>query len=214
MGAADLTLGISGSLPAFPGEPRPHFIPWSDLRRDGYGLELVLMSSHTGTHVDAPSHFVRGGAAVDRIPVDRLVVQAVLARIPRGPNEPITRADIEALGEGYGGLPERPSIVFHTGWQKNLRRGNYFDENPGLDRGAARYLASLGANLVGIDSPSIDCGRSRSFPAHNALLKGGTIIVENLANLGRIRQGSFNLAVLPLKLAGATGAPARAVAYW
>ena len=57
----DLTLTISKSIPSFPGSPKPQFILWSDIKDDGYNLELLFLSSHTGTHIDAPYHFVKNG---------------------------------------------------------------------------------------------------------------------------------------------------------
>ena len=214
MRPVDLTLAISGSTPVFPGSPEPMFIGWSSIGEDGYNLELVFMSSHTGTHVDAPYHFVPDGIRIDEVPVGRLVVEdAVLVRLPKGRNRPITKAEITSFERANGAIPDGSSVVFDTGWQKNLRKAGFFTENPGLSVPAARYLASKCINLVGIDSPSIDVGRDRSFGAHRALLGSGALAVENLANLGRIPAGRrFGLAVLPLKLKGATGSPARAVA--
>ena len=210
--AADLTLAVSESLPAFPGSPRPHVIPWETMDRDGYDLELVLMSAHTGTHMDAPSHFVRGGATVDCIPPSRLVCDAVIAVLDgRDASRPIAWADI-AGALPPGGPPGRgEALVIRTGWSGRTGRASYFEKCPGLSAGAARRAASLGPALVGIDSPSIDAGTAASFPAHKALLGAGVPVVENLVGLEKIGAGRFRLAVMPLKLKGATGAPARAV---
>lgn len=208
----DLTMAVSGGIPAFPGSPRPHVIPWETIDGDGYNLELVFMSSHTGTHVDAPRHFVRRGATVDRIPPSRLVCEAVVAGLDgRDASTPITWADIAAAVPG----PEMPgpgeALVIRTGWSDRPGRDSYFEACPGLSAGAARRIASLRPALVGIDSPSIDAGGAASFPAHKALLGAGIPIVENLTGLTGVRSGRFLLAVLPLKLEGGTGAPARAL---
>ena len=218
----DLTLTISESLPVFPGSPGPQFIPWSSIREDGYNLEMLFLSSHTGTHLDAPYHFAARGAKVDRIPLGRLVGEAVLVRLGgkggvgrrKGRNARITRADIVAFERAAGAkIPDGSSVFFFTGWQENLGKPNYFSENPGLDGSAARYLVSKRANLVGIDSPSIDPGPARSFRAHRTFAENDVLIVENLANLGRITGDRFRFAVLPLKLRNATGSPVRAVAF-
>lgn len=209
---ADLTLAVSEALPAFPGSPQPHVIPWETMDKDGYDLELVLMSAHTGTHIDAPSHFVRGGTTVDRIPLSRLACDAVIAGLDgRDGSRPIAWADI-AGALPPGGLPGRgEALVIRTGWSDRTGRSSYFERCPGLSAGAARRAASLGPALVGIDSPSIDAGTAPSFPAHKALLGAGIPVVENLAGLRGIGASRFHLAVMPLKLKGATGAPARAV---
>lgn len=209
----DLTLPISSRLPAFPDSPPPRLIGWSELGRDGYNMELVFMSSHSGTHVDAPYHFARGGRTVDRIPVGRLANRtAQLIRVPKAAGRTITRSDIASFERRNGALSPGCTVVFYTGWQKNrLHSGDYFTRNPGLSQDAARYLASKRANLVGTDSPSIDVGTDQRFTAHRLLSKNDILIVENLANLGAIRGAEFTLWVMPLKLKGASGSPVRAV---
>ena len=77
MGIADLTMTISSDMDAFPGSPSPQFIRWADMKKDGYNMELVFMSSHTGTHMDAPIHFSKNGASIDAIPPSRLVLQCL-----------------------------------------------------------------------------------------------------------------------------------------
>lgn len=207
----DLTLTISSALPSFPGSPAPGCVSWSSLERDGYNLELLFMSSHSGTHMDAPFHFARGGRTVERIPVGRLVGDALLIRIPKGRGGAITKSEIVSYERRGGEIPRKSTVIFYTGWQKNLSRPDYFLRNPGLSRGAAAYLASKETNLVGTDSPSIDPGRGRGFAAHRVLAGNDVLIVENLANLERIRRSKFHLTVLPLKLRGASGSPVRAL---
>lgn len=76
----DLTLTISSSIPTFPESPKPQFILWSNLKNDGYNLELLFLSSHTGTHIDAPYHFVKNGIKINEIPLDRLIGNAILIK--------------------------------------------------------------------------------------------------------------------------------------
>lgn len=211
-GPIDLTMTVSDGLAAFPGSPRPHIVPWETIARDGYNLELVFMSAHTGTHLDAPRHFVRGGATVDRIPASRLVCDAAVAGLDgRDASMPITWADIVAAASGPGLPAPGEALVIRTGWSDRPGRGSYFEKCPGLSAGAARRIASLRPALVGIDSPSIDAGGAPSFPAHKALLGAGIPVVENLTGLAAVRSERFLLAVLPLKLKSGTGAPARAL---
>ena len=212
MNPIDLTLVISPALPVFPGSPRPQFIPWSDIKDDGYNLELLFLSSHTGTHIDAPYHFASDGITIHQIPLDRLIGRGILIKSPKEADSAITRADITLFEKENGMIPNGSSVFFFTGWQRNLKDSSYFTRNPGLDTSAARYLASKGINLVGTDSPSIDLGRDESFDTHCILSKGNILIVENLANLDRIPSREFDFAILPLNLKGATGSPVRAVA--
>lgn len=213
MRPVDLTLTVSSAIPTFPGSPKPQFISWSTLKDDGYNLELLFLSSHTGTHMDAPFHFVNNGAKVHEIPVGRFLGDGILIKIRKEKNQAITRKDLQLFESKNGKIAGGSSVFFYTGWQKFLKKYNYFEENPGLSESAASYLASRGVNLVGIDSPSIDRGRDRRFSAHKILSKGDVLIVENLVNLDKISKNPFGFAILPLKLSDATGSPVRAVAF-
>lgn len=208
----DLTLKISPQLPSFPGSPQPQFITWAKNETDGYNLELIFLSSHSGTHIDAPFHFIDNGLKIDQIPLERLVCNAILFRIKKGQNQSITKKDITKFEKKHGKISHNSTIIFATGWYKNLLKKHYFDNNPGLSIDAARYLASKKINLVGIDSPSIDLGKDSNFSAHHVLLNKDILIVENLCNLEKISGVYFKLIVLPLKLKGATGSPVRAIA--
>tara|TARA_B100000745_G_scaffold255977_1_gene178707 strand:- start:229 stop:876 length:648 start_codon:yes stop_codon:yes gene_type:complete len=209
----DLTLTISDKIPTFPGSPKPNFIQWENLKDDGYNLELLFLSSHTGTHLDAPYHFLENGLKIHEINPKRLIREAILIRSRKKANQSITKNDIQKFEKKYGKIPNNSTIVFWTGWQKTLHNDSYFNENPGLSEAAAKYLVSKKTNLVGIDSPSIDFKGSQRFSVHRIFSKNNILIVENLANLEKIRSPKFYFVVLPLKLKGATGSPVRAIAF-
>ena len=212
MKVIDLTLTISEEIPTFPGSPQPNFINWETLEKDGYNLELLFLSSHTGTHIDAPYHFLKKGQKIHQIVTRRLVTEAILIKIGKGANQSITKTDIQKFEKKYGKIDDGSTVIFHTGWQKNLKKESYFLRNPGLAVSAAKYLASKKINLVGIDSPSIDLGKDSKFSVHHILANSGILIVENLANLEKINSEMFHLIVAPLKLKNATGSPVRAMA--
>jgi len=209
----DLTLTISNRIPTFPGSPQPNFISWEKIKDDGYNLELLFLSSHTGTHLDAPYHFLEKGAKIHEISLKKLVSSAVLIKSRKKSNESVTKTDIQKFEKKHGKIDGFSSVIFSTGWQRNLQKKYYFTKNPGLTVSAAKYLASKKVSLVGIDSPSIDLGADSKFPVHHIFSKKGILIVENLANLEKIRFPKFHLVVLPLKLKGATGSPVRAIAF-
>jgi kynurenine formamidase len=210
----DLTLTISESIPNFPGSPSPQFISWSSIKDDGYNLELLFLSSHTGTHLDAPYHFAKNGAKIHQIPVTRLVGNALLIKIKKVKNQAITKKDLLEFERKNGKIPNFSSIIFLTDWQKNLNKNFYFTNNPGLSKSAADYLVLKKINLVGIDSPSIDLGIDKSFTVHKILAKNDILIVENLSNLEKIPTLEFGFIILPLKLKDATGSPVRAIANY
>jgi kynurenine formamidase len=208
----DLTLTISENLLAFPGSPKPHFISWSKIKPDGYNLELLFLSTHTGTHLDAPFHFIEKGKKIHEILPIRLISDAILLHIQKEANQLITKADIIEFEKRSSKIKNNSTVIFATGWQKNFQKEYYFKKNPGLSTSAARYLVSKKVNLVGIDSPSIDKGNDTKFSVHQIFSKNNVLILENLCNLEKIPAEHFKLIVLPLKLKDATGSPVRAVA--
>jgi arylformamidase len=223
MRVIDLTMSITPSIRVYPGSPQPSFIPWSKFDRHGYDSEAMFMSTHTGTHVDAPSHFKPGFASIDMISTDRLVCNAILIRAKKRANQLIEQQDLDNHQIRQG-----DAVVIATGWEKRSGRRNYMSENPGLSEQAARYLARKRVNAVAIDCPSIDVGTDSRFTAHNILLPRNILVVENLCNLDKVASSSssssssgssnnnniptLTLIISPLKLRGATGSPARVLA--
>ena len=209
----DLTLTVSDKIPTFPGSPQPNFIPWENIKEDGYNLEVLFLSSHTGTHMDAPYHFLEKGAKIHEISLEKLVSEAALIQCRKSNNQSITKADIQKFEKKHGKIENFSSVIFYTGWQRNLQKKYYFTKNPGLSVSAAKYLATKKISLVGVDSPSIDLGKDSKFSVHQIFAKKGMLIVENLANLNKIKLPTFHLVILPLKLKNATGSPVRVIAF-
>ena len=209
----DLTLTVSNNIPTFPGSPAPSLIPWENIKDDGYNLELLFLSSHTGTHLDAPYHFLQKGTKIHEINVKRLVCNAVLIKLRKKSGETIKKIDIEKFEKKHGKIAVSSSVIFWTSWQKNLLKDFYFTKNPGLSVSAANYLVAKKINLVGTDAPSIDLGSDPKFSVHHVLAKNNILIVENLANLDKINSANFHLVIAPLKLKNATGSPVRALAF-
>jgi arylformamidase len=218
MKVVDLTLGISSNIRVFPGSPQPSFIKWSKFDIHGYDSEVMFLSTHTGTHMDAPCHFISGTATIDEIEVNRFVCNnALLLKIEKESNQTISRNDIigvEKEEDDDGGgeeIKEKDTIVFFTGWENHIEKDNYISDNPGLSADAAKYLAEKKVNAVAIDSPSIDPGIDNSFKSHKILLSNNILIIENLCNLEKFNGRRFNLIITPLKLIGVTGSPVRAI---
>src|SRR5881296_3128056 len=110
MRVIDLTMRITPSIRVFPGSPKPSFIPWSRFDSHGYDSEAMFMSTHTGTHVDAPSHFAPGHASIDMIPARRLVCNAVLIKAPKKANQLVEREDLANVQ-----VREGNAVVIATG---------------------------------------------------------------------------------------------------
>lgn len=205
----DLTREISTDTKVFPGSPLPKFITWNKMDIHNYHSEVIFMSTHTGTHMDAPSHFINGVSSIDKIPVDRFISRSILVRITKASDELITAAEIEATNVK---IFEGDSVIFSTSWENEVDKEYYFSHSPGLSEDAAEFLINKKVNAVCIDSPSIDRGSDNNFPVHKLLLNKEILIVENLCNLAKIDIQNFTLIMIPLKLSGASGSPIRAIA--
>ena len=199
---------ICPSMRVFPGSPQPSFIEWSKFEIHGYSSEVMFLSTHTGTHIDAPSHFIPDSRTIDKIKVSRFVSRSILIKIPKKADQQITLNDIINCK-----INANDTVVFATGWEKRFKNDNYMINNPGLSLDAAEYLVSNRVNAVAIDGPSIDRGVDNNFNIHSALLSNDIPIIENLCNLEQLSSvKSFTLIVNPLKLVGASGSPVRAIA--
>jgi kynurenine formamidase len=205
----DLTREISTDTKVFPGSPLPKFITWNKMEIHNYHSEVVFMSTHTGTHMDAPSHFVTGVSSIDQISVNRFISRAILVKIAKTSDELITASEIKA---SKAKILEGNSVVFSTSWENEVDNDYYFNQSPGLSEDAAEYLIDKRVNAVCIDSPSIDRGSDSNFPVHKLLLSKDILIVENLCHLSKIDNQDFTLIMMPLKLSGASGSPIRAIA--
>jgi arylformamidase len=206
----DLSQSINSNIKLFPGSPNVSFLKWSKYTIDGYDSEAVFLSTHTGTHMDAPSHFIQDAESIDNLDVNRFVMEDVhLLKVLKPANQLISIEDIIASGID---IKKNDSIVFATGWEYKYNSDDYISANPGLSLEAANYLSNKKINAVAIDGPSIDSGINSDFPVHKILLKNNIIIIENLCNLGQINKKIFKLIAIPLKLYRASGSPIRALA--
>jgi arylformamidase len=210
MKVLDLTLGISSTIKVFPGSPQPSFIKWSKFDIHGYDSEVMFLSTHTGTHIDAPSHFISGADNINQVEINRFVCKnTLLLKMEKESNQMITRNDIIESGSN---IYEKDTIIFFTGWEKHYEKdNNYMSDNPGLSGDAAKYLVEKKVNAIAIDGPSIDIGVDNNFTAHKIFLSNDTLIIENLCNLEKLNNQRLTLIVTPLKLIGASGSPVRAI---
>ena len=205
----DLTREVRNDTKVFPGSPLPKFITWTKKDVHDYDSEVIFMSTHTGTHMDAPSHFASDASSIDKISVKRFISNAILIKIKKGSNQLITVNEIEKSNVR---IMEGDAIVFSTLWENEIDKEYFFSHSPGLAEDAAKYLINKKVNAVCIDSPSIDRGSDSRFAIHKLLLSKEILIVENLCNLSKLNSQYFTLIMAPLKLSGASGSPIRAIA--
>jgi arylformamidase len=205
----DLTQEIDECIQVFPGSPRVSLLQWSNYETHKFASEAIFCSTHVGTHVDAPYHFNMNGSTVEKISLEKLIVQDKIKvlKIEKKDDEKIEIDDLKNHE-----IMENDSILINTNWSKNKDLDKYFSNNPGLSKAAANYLAEIKINLVGIDSPNIDPATDNEFSSHKIFSESNILVIENLMNLDKLLNSRFTLIALPLKLKNCSGAPIRAVA--
>ncbi len=202
----DLSPTISPDLPVWPGDPRVTLRqPYHLARGDDFTLTELVMSAHAGAHVDAPAHYVRGGAGVDRLPLDALVGPARV--VDTGDAEGVTAAVLAGLSIPPG--TERLLLRTRNSTRGLMRLPEFQTDFAALAADGAQWLVDQGVRLVGIDYFSI-APYDDLAPTHRILLEAGVVIVEGLDMID-VRPGEYVFVCLPLKLKGADGAPARAI---
>jgi arylformamidase len=206
----DISVSVApGETPTYPGDPEIEVGSWSAISRgDPANVTVINFGAHTGTHVDAPAHFIEGAAGVASLSLEALVGEAVVVEIPAdAPAVEERHVSTDALGGATRVLFKTRNSAF---WDEP--RGRFREDFTYVTHGAARALVAAGVRLVGIDYLSVEKFGSEDFRTHLTLLSAGVVIVEGL-DLRGVAPGRYDLACLPLKLAAGSGdgAPARAI---
>lgn len=184
------------------------------LHQEGRETCKISLGSHTGTHIDAPSHFIAGANGVDKIPLDKLYGSVKIIDFSHLPKAyGISAQDLEKFE-----LQEK--MIFRFDWCKYWCTKDFYNNYPYLTEDAAQYLVSKNVKLLGIDTPSPDnsniklnsdnIGTETDSPVHKILLSNNIILVEYLANLNQADLShNWKIVVMPLKIKNADGSPAR-----
>ena len=196
-------MALTPGLPAYPVDPPVGIEVVQRAGEAPYGLARLDLTTHSGTHVDAPAHFVTGGATVDTLALEILIGKARVVELPG--RERVDRPDLEALD-----LRDDLRVLLKTRMSGQLLKPGYQQDHVYLTGDAALYLAQAGLKLVGFDYLSIDRFGDSSYPAHRALLAAGVVVVEGL-DLSEVEPGEYDMTCLPLRVGGGDGAPARVV---
>ncbi len=189
-----MSVPLREGMVTYPGDPQVHIERAASISGgDVVNLTRIDFGLHSGTHVDAPVHFIDGAAGVDAIPLDALV----------GPCEVVEAPDLSPASVAAAPPVER--ILFKTPNSELWATDEFADEFARLDGAAAELLVERGVRLIGVDYLSVG-----DEQAHHTLLEAGVVPVEGL-DLRAIEPGSYELVCLPLRVVGADGAPARAI---
>ena len=201
----DISVPVRNGMVHWPGDPPFHIERALDQAKgDVATVSQMTLGVHTGTHMDAPLHFIRNGRTIDEMPLDATVGRARVIQIhdPKSIRRPELLPQAISAGE---------RILFKTANSAKAWATDRFEENfVFIAQDAARYLAECRVLCVGVDYLSVGGFREDGPETHHALLEAGIWIIEGL-NLNAIEPGEYELACLPLRLIGSEGAPARAI---
>ncbi len=186
-------------------------LPHTRIANEGYNTTNLHLYSHAGTHMDAPLHFLDGGATIDQWPLAQCIGPAIVIDLSfKAPNSLISVAD---LGAAVAQIGHGARVLLRTDWDDHATLPDYRTHFPRISRELATWLVEQGVGLVGVQAPSVASlgDREELRDVHQILLGGGVVIVECLMNL-RALPATVTFIALPLKVAGGDGSPVRAVA--
>jgi kynurenine formamidase len=205
----DLSHPITDGMQVYPGDPAVHLHAALTLARDGVAVTGLSIGSHTGTHIDAPSHSVAGARTLADVSLDELLGDALVLSLPG-----LREREVYGWDRLVGSVPARlpPIVVLDTGWARWFGTPRAL-AHPALDAAAAAELVARGMRILAVDtlSPDLTTEPAGTFPVHEVVLGGDGLIVENLRGLEQL-PGTARIGFFPLRLDG-DGAPVRAVAF-
>jgi kynurenine formamidase len=196
-------------MPVFPGTPQPALTPALTIAEHGFSETMLQMMSHTGTHIDAPSHMIALAPNLDDFAADKFCGPALIIAHPPTAGK---RIELKALQQIEDAIKRAEFVLFDTGHSKKWGATEYFGPYPILTKEAAEFLASFPLKGVGVDAISFDELDAAESPIHHILLGAGFVLIENLTNLQQAPAAGCLFAALPLKYRHADGSPVRAVA--
>lgn len=205
----DLSHSIENGITYFPGDPEPRILPVNVT--PPWRVTQLNIGTHTGTHIDAASHFVPNGKTIDQYLLERFLLPGIVVPVlERNDDEPINAG---AFDKYLAALPVPGAVLIHTGWDRYWKTERYL-RHPYLSHEAAQLLVDAGVSLVGIDALNVDSTVQGTDYVHATLLGNDVLIVENLTRLHQLLHGGvYQFSFLPLALSGLDGSPIRAIAW-
>ena len=209
--AVDLTHELHNGMPIYPGDPAPSFVSYATLEKNGVNLTKLTLGSHTGTHIDAPRHFILNGIGVDKIPASKLIGEAYVTDLSSKPmGSGVTARDLSENLEGK--IAEDDIVIVYTGCSEHWEEGSIRTNYTYLTGDAAEYLVSKKIRALGIDFLSVERFPAPDPVAHKILLGNGIFIMESLNRATKqfVRKRILMIC-MPIKLQNGDGAPARII---
>ncbi len=206
----DLTATLKPGMPTWLNSPEVKIQYSPGVEKEGHLIESYSSMTHTGTHVDAPAHFVAEATTIDNVRLDTLVGQGYCIR-PELKGTDITYSSLEKIwNEAY----ENKILLIHTGWDRKRNFTKEFQEEfPGLSYDAIEFFREHPVKMIGLDTLGIEPFNHTDFRVHKELLSLGIPFIEDMAGLDKLEEGKeYFIAALPLKIENGSGSMARVVA--
>jgi len=210
MNIIDLSHTISPDMPVYPGTKPPTFKIGCTIENDGFLEKEITMYSHTGTHIDAPAHLIKGLKTLDQLQIEHYFGEALLVDFRNIGRNIIQLDDLTTYEKE---INTADFLLINTGWNKYWGTEKYYYDYPVLSGDAADWLSKHSLKGLGLDTISADSADTTDFPIHKTLFKEDMIIIENLVNLENIGTNLFKFSCFPLNIEEADGSPVRAIAY-
>ena len=213
MRVVDLTHVIEPGMPVYPGTEPPQFAVGSTYERDGFKETRLSLFTHTGTHLDPPSHIFAGRTTIDQFPTSQFIGTALAIDCrAAGAGDAITMDYLAPYGEA---LSQVDFLLFNTGWDRFWGTPEYFGDYPCIDFGVLQFVLDGAYKGIGFDYIGLDPVDDENLPRHKALFQEADIVnIENLTNLDQCGSDPFHFSCFPLNLLDGDGSPVRAVAWW
>jgi arylformamidase len=209
MAYIDLSHPLENGMTYFPGDPEPRITPAN--AASPWRVTQLSIGTHTGTHIDAASHFISHGKTIGDYPPERFLLPGIVVPVLGRSDDELISPD--AFADYLTTFPSGGALLIHTGWDQHWKSGRYL-RHPYLSREAAQLLVHNDVSIVGIDALNVDSTVQGTDHAHAILLGNDVLIVENLTRLDQLVAGvTYQFSFLPLALSGLDGSPIRAIAW-
>ena len=204
----DLTLPLYHEMPVHPEDPRIGFVSFTNIAAHECNMTQLLLSTHGGTHMDAPYHFIETGLHIDEVDPGRCIGPAVVINLSGlAAKRDIVISDLEPYQDK---IKAGAGLLLRTDWYKKFPDMKYYNDFFGVSTELAEWLADKDISLIGVETPAI---HPKDYePVHKAFLSKDIVVIECLANMDSLTSDEVFFAALPLKLQGLDGSPVRAVA--
>lgn len=207
MRVIDLSHIIKTNMTTYTKDEKPEIYNIATIEKDGFNEKSLNIYTHTGTHIDAPSHMINKGKTIDEFNINEFIGIAIIIDISS-----IKEVTLKEIMKYEDKIINCDFVILKTGYEKYWGSKEYFNNYPSLTEDAAKWLCDFNLKGIGIDAISIDKFDSIDFEIHNIILSRGKLIIENLTNLDIINREEFTLVATPLKIEDGDGSPVRAVA--